>query len=57
MDVVKEVELEMARDVDEGRLNHEYPPMGGSQELVGLAAGLIFGDDAECIRTSQVTRP
>lgn len=47
MTVVQEVEEEMARDIAAGKLNHEYPPMGGSQGLVKAAARLALGEDSK----------
>lgn len=54
MNVVKEVEMEMAKDVADGSLNHEYPPMGGSQELVALTAELIFGKKSRALAEGLV---
>jgi len=52
--LVKDVELEMAQDVVEGRLNHEYPPLGGSQELVAQTCKLVFGETSSTIAANLV---
>lgn len=54
MTVVQETEEEMARDLAAGKMNHEYPPMGGSQGLVKAAAILAFGDDDARMAADQV---
>ncbi|EDQ89565.1 uncharacterized protein MONBRDRAFT_32367 [Monosiga brevicollis MX1] len=55
MTIVKEVEEEMAREVAADTLNHEYPPMGGSQDLVMAAARLALGNDSSRIAHEHVT--
>eukprot|EP00730_Choanoeca_flexa_P020367 TRINITY_DN9952_c0_g1_i2.p1 TRINITY_DN9952_c0_g1~~TRINITY_DN9952_c0_g1_i2.p1 ORF type:complete len:507 (+),score=115.98 TRINITY_DN9952_c0_g1_i2:139-1521(+) len=54
MTVVQETEEEMAREVVAGKLNHEYPPMGGSQILVNAAARLALGPDSDRLALEQV---
>lgn len=46
----------MARDVAEGRLNHEYPPLGGQPEFINLTAQLVFGNDSAALAARQVLR-
>lgn len=57
MTVVQETEEEMARDVASGKMNHEYPPMGGSPRLVKAAAQLVLGRDCERLAADQVSSP
>eukprot|EP00045_Choanoeca_perplexa_P007029 m.61655 g.61655 ORF g.61655 m.61655 type:complete len:458 (+) comp13897_c0_seq2:171-1544(+) len=54
MTVVQETEEEMARDVASGKLNHEYPPMGGSQGLVKATVELVLGKDNTQLGANQV---
>jgi len=53
LNIVKKVEADMLADVQAGRINKEYLPIGGDAEFVDLSQRLILGDCA-AVREGRV---
>jgi aspartate aminotransferase len=51
--VVKKAELQLAKDIDEEKINHEYLPVLGMEAFSTASTRILLGEECEAFKTGR----